>query len=120
MPTLTQTVQVEQTVSLTTKQQLALRKLLQKVELNRKKIKGLDAEVKEAVGSVEDILAELGVEELDFEGYKSKIVAGVRKKFDPELFVKKGGNLKLYNEAFVEVPVSAYVKVSVPSDKGDD
>lgn len=119
MPKLTQTVEVEQTLTLTTKQQLELRKQLQLVEKNRKKIKALDAEVKSAVGSVEDILADLGVEELEFEGFKTKIVAGVRKKFDPDLFVKKGGSLKTYNAAMVEVPVSAYVKVTPPGDKDE-
>lgn len=117
--TITQTIQVEQTVKLTPKQQVALRKELQAIQLRRKKIKQLESENKSSVGVVEDVLADLGVEELEFEGFRSKIIAGTRKAFDKELFVRKGGSLKIYNEAFVEAPVAAYVKVTAPSEKDE-
>lgn len=72
-------------------------------------------------GKVEDIMADAGEEALALDGYRCKIVAGTRKKFNPKKFVAKGGNLKIYNAAMEEKPIAAYVKVSVPGDKeGDD
>lgn len=117
---ITQTVAVEQKLTISPKQQLTLRKHLQNVQMKRKKIKELEKDVKASIGEVEDVLADLGAEELEFEGFKTKIVAGVRKKFNAEKFVKKGGNLAIYQAAMDELPVAAYVKVTPPGEKDDD
>ncbi len=115
--TVTQTVTVEQKLTISPKQQLTLRKHQLSIQRQRKKVKEAEADIEKSVGEVEDILAELGVEELEFEGFRSKIVAGTRSVFDPDLFVKKGGNLAIYNAAKVDKPVKAYVKVTPPSEK---
>ncbi len=117
---ITQTVAVEQKLTISPKQQLTLRKHLQNVQMKRKKIKEWKADIDASVGQVEDILADLGAEELEFEGFKTKIVAGVRKKFNAEKFVKKGGNLAVYLAAMDELPVAAYVKVTPPGETDDD
>ena len=114
--TITQTVQTTQTVQLTAQQTTRLRQSLHRYQMLQAKIKALEAEKKAANGTVEDIMAEVNVETLDFEGFKTSIVAGTRKSFDPELFVRKGGDLAVYQAAMVEKPVAAYVKVNCPKE----
>lgn len=111
---------VEATLELTPQQSTKLRKHFRQYALLAQKRKALEAQMDTEKGGVEDVLAEVGVEALAQDGFKAKIVAGVRKKFDPKRFVAKGGKLKIYNDSMVEVPVKAYVKISAPGDKEEE
>lgn len=70
--------------------------------------------------TVEDIQTEVGESTLDLEGFKSTIVAPMRKKLDKKKFVALGGKLDLLEKATVETPGKAYVKITPPGGKDEE
>ena len=70
---------------------------------------------------VEGIQTELGESSIDIDGYKSTIVAPIRKVLDKKKFIALGGNLDIYEAAMIDTPSKAYAKITAPgTTNGDD
>ena len=69
---------------------------------------------------VEGIQTELGESSIDIDGYKSTIVAPIRKVLDKKKFIALGGNLDIYEAAMVDTPSRAYAKISAPGVTNSD
>jgi hypothetical protein len=81
------------------------------------------ADIKKKMNSLkedfEEVLAEAGVDTLDMDGNKTSIVAPIRKKFNPKLFIANGGDLDIYESALEDKRSKAYVKVTIAGEKDD-
>ena len=76
---------------------------------------------KKQSGIVEGIQTELGESSIDIDGYKSTIVAPIRKVLDRKRFVALGGNLDILDQAMIDTPSKAYAKITAPgATNGDD
>lgn len=115
-------------VTATTTHQLMLKPTLKKklltalrtyVELGLQK-KAIEFARSKQSKIVEEIQVELGESSLDIEGFKSTIVAPIRKVFDKKLFVALGGNLDLYERAMVATPGTPYMKITPPGNGHED
>ena len=62
---------------------------------------------------------ETGEMSLSLEGFTTTLVAPVRKKFNPKVFVREGGDMAVYNAAMEDVPSKPYEKVTCPGGKDD-
>ena len=69
---------------------------------------------------VEEIQTELGESSIDIDGYKSTIVAPIRKVLDRKRFVALGGNLDILDQAMIDTPSKAYPKITAPGAADDD
>jgi hypothetical protein len=111
------TTTVTEQVKITPKQKVQLRKSLKLyAELHLAEKVAAQAK-KKAVAEIRRIREEIGVEALEFEGYKATNVPNLRDFFDKQEFVNLGGVLEYYNNAIRKKPGTAYEKVSVPGAK---
>lgn len=69
---------------------------------------------------IEGVLDELGESSIAIEGYKSTLVAPVRKKLDPKRLVALGVSTDVIAKATTETPGKPYVKVTVPGEKTEE
>ena len=69
---------------------------------------------------VEGIQTELGESSIDIDGYKSTIVAPIRKVLDRKRFVALGGNLDILDKAMIDTPSKAYPKITAPGEVKED
>ena len=63
---------------------------------------------------VEGIQTELGESSIAIDGYKSTIVAPIRKVLDRKRFVALGGDLEMLDKAMIDTPSKAYPKITAP------
>mgnify|MGYP001583975760 CR=1 FL=1 len=123
MPTMTTAVTATTTHQLVIAPQLK-RKLLLALKTYTElaaQAKVLALAKKKQSGIVEGIQTELGESSIDIDGYKSTIVAPIRKVFDKKKFITLGGNLDIYEAAMVDTPRRAYAKITAPgATNGDD
>mgnify|MGYP001573967162 FL=1 len=118
MPTLAATA----SVTATTTHQLKLApQLKRKLLLALKTYTELAAQAKvlalakkKQSGIVEEIQTELGESSIDIDGYKSTIVAPIRKVLDRKRFVALGGDLAILDQAMIDTPSKAYPKITAP------
>ena len=68
---------------------------------------------------VEGIQTELGESSIDIDGYKSTIVAPIRKVLDRKRFVALGGDLDILDKAMIDTPSKAYAKITPPGKDHD-
>jgi hypothetical protein len=119
---------IQQTVTATTTQEIVLKpSVRQKLQLKFKTYAQLKAQrdaidekldaLKGDIGAIRDSTGEMSIE---LDGFKTTLVAGSRKTFDPKRFVAAGGDLDIYNQAIVEKPNRPYEKVTVPGPKKDE
>jgi len=73
-------------------------------------------------GVIAGLRDETGEQSLEIDGFRTTLVAPIRKKFSPKRFVANGGDLAIYNASIDEVPSRPYEKVSLPGakDEGDE
>ena len=69
---------------------------------------------------VEEIQADLGESSIDIDGYKSTIVAAIRKVLDRKRFVALGGDLDILDKAMIDTPSKAYLKITAPGAVDDE
>ena len=69
---------------------------------------------------VEGIQTELGESSINIDGYKSTIVAPIRKVLDRKRFVALGGDLGVLDQAMIDTPSKAYPKITAPGAADDD
>lgn len=114
-------------VTATTAHQLVLKPTLKKklllalrtyVELGAQK-KAIELARSKQSKIVEDIQVELGESSLDIEGFKSTIVAPIRKVLDQKQFVALGGNLDILDAAMIPTPGKSYMKITPPGGNGE-
>lgn len=119
---------VKQTVIATTTQEIRLApKVRQRLLMELRVYKELKAQRdaidsamekhKGVIGAIRDDTGEMS---LSIEGFKTTLVAGSRKKFDPKKFVTLGGDLDTYNAAVTEKLNKPYEKITCPGDKETD
>ena len=115
------------TVTTTTVEQVKLtpwlkvrlrRALLTYAELHLQEKVAMLAKTKQ-VAEIRAVREEIGVEGLEFEGFKATNVPNLRDFFDKQRFVELGGSLETYNNAVVKKPGKAYEKITVPGEKND-
>ncbi len=82
--------------------------------------KAIDEKMAGCRGVVEEIQIELEESSIELEGFKSTLVAPIRKVFDRKKFVRLGGDLAIYESAQVSAPGKAYVKITAPGTKSED
>lgn len=68
--------------------------------------------------TITELQEESGAESVEVDGFKATLVAPIRKQFDRKAYAASGGDLKLYDNAMVDVTSRPYVKISLP--KGDE
>ena len=113
----TVTTTTTEQIKLTPKQKVRLRRALQTyAELHMQEKVAKLAKAKQ-VAEVRAVREEIGVEGLEFEGFKTTNVPNLRDFFDKQRFVELGGSLETYNNAVVKKPGKAYEKVTCPGDK---
>lgn len=121
MPRLATTVTTTTTteLTLTPKQKIQLRKALRLyAELHlQEKVARLAKE--KAVADVRRLREEIGVEALEFEGFKTANVPNLRDYFDKEKFVELGGSMETYNNAVMKKPGKQYERVTAPGSKDE-
>lgn len=104
-------------VLLTTKQRHKLLqelKIYQELKQQRDAIELAMEKHKTAIGAIRD---ETGEMSLSVDGFKTTLVAGSRKKFDPKKYVTLGGDLDLYNRSVKTTPVKPFEKITCPGEK---
>lgn len=119
---------IEQTATVTTTEEVRLApKLRQKLMTELRTYESLTGQIKvlEAArnkhkAAVDAIRDEIGEQSIKLAGYTVTLCAPTRKKFNEKRFVSSGGDLKLYQNAFDEVPVKAYTRISLPGEKADE
>lgn len=121
MPKMQQTVTATTTQEITIAPKLRL-KLLTKFKLYEQQKLLLDS-VQEKLDAIKAEIAEIrdetGETSLELDGYKTTLVAGERKKFNPKKFIAAGGDLAIYQQA-IEIKLNKpYEKVSGPWSKRD-
>lgn len=118
MPSITATTTHQITITPAVKRQL-LKELRLWAELHQQEKAIKLAKTKHAK-AVEAIQTELGESSVDLEGFKSTIVAPIRKKFDKIKYVQLGGKLDIYDGAMVDTPGKAYLKITPPGAGDED
>jgi transposase len=78
----------------------------------------LDFAMKQHREQVEAVLAESGETSLALEGYKTTLIAPVRKQLDQKKLLALGVSMDIIQAATVEVATTPYIKITVPG--GDD
>jgi hypothetical protein len=119
---------LQATVTTTTKQEVTL-KPVQKVKLRKalkvwaelnQQAKALKAALAKQGDLVEAVRAEVGADKFAFESFKITRVKGHQTFFDKEQFVRKGGDLSLYNECQDTKPKKEYTKITAPGEKEEE
>lgn len=124
MPKLQQTVTATTTTEISLAPQIR-RKLLTELrtyaQLHEQK-KALELAMDKIKAKVAAIRDDTGEQSLKLEGFTTTLVAPTRKKFNPKIFVKLGGDLELYNQAVEETLTKSYEKITCPgsSDEEDE
>ncbi len=119
---------IKQTVTVSTTQELVLApkvrrqllmelKVYQELKAQRDAIELAMDKHKAAIGAIRD---ETGEMSLEIDGFKTTLVAGSRKKFNPKKYVTLGGDLDLYNQAVEEKPTKPFEKITCPGEKDAD
>ena len=80
----------------------------------------LEQSMKNYRGDIEQIMVEAGEERIEVDGFKTTMIAPVRKKLDPKRLVALGVSMDIIAQATVEEPGTPYVKVSLPGGKDDE
>ena len=114
--TATTTHQIKLSPSIKTKLLTALRTY---VELAAQK-KVIEHAQKLLRKTIEAIQVEVGESSLEIDGFKSTIVAPIRKTLDKKRFVALGGDLDILERSYVEQPGTSYVKITSPTGSNDD
>lgn len=119
MPKLQQTVvaTTTQTIKLAPKVAAKLRAEFKVyAELHAQK-KAIEAKMDEHKLVIAEIRDDTGEGSIELDGFKTTLVAPVRKKFNPKKFVMNGGDLAIYNQSIEEKPSKAYERITIPGDK---
>ena len=116
MPALTATVTTTETITLQPSIRKRLLLALRTYTGLKDQEKALDLAKKKQRGIVQEVLEEVGETSLKLDGYTATMVAPSKKVLDRKLFVQLGGDLALLDAAYVEAPVTPYVKISVGKD----
>jgi hypothetical protein len=122
MPKQQQTVTATTTMEITLAPQIR-RKLLTELRTYaqlHEQHKALELAMDKIKGKVAAIRDETGEQSLKLEGFTTTLVAPVRKKFNPKIYVKLGGDLELYNQAIEETLTKPYEKITCPGSKDED
>ncbi len=118
-PSLTATATVTKTVALSTELKRHYLTVLEHYADLKAQRDTLDREMKSLKESVETILADTGEESLAIDGYKSVMVAPVRKVLDPKRLITLGVDPGVIAQATVEVATTPYLKITVPGAKDE-
>lgn len=116
MPKLSPTVTVSTTKEVRLEPKLR-RKLLLELRTYQTLKQTLDAtqaamdKHKATIAELRDSTGEMSIE---IEGFKTTMVAPIRKVFDPKEFVANGGDLQIYNNSIKDVPSKPYEKITMP------
>lgn len=78
-----------------------------------------DEKMKKARTRTEEIMETAGETALEVEGYKTTLVAPVRRTLSVERLLKKGVSIDVINACYEETPGTPYVKIHVPGQKAD-
>ncbi len=114
MPGLSLQGTVEQTAQLTTAQQVKLRKDLKlKAQLDQQ-IKELEAKKKSAVGRIDAVREEAGLDSFELDGFTVTLVAPVREVLDQKKLIALGCKVEWLQKATEKVPSTPYTKVTAP------
>lgn len=120
MPKLSVTTTVTQQAKLTP----ALKKeLLTKMQEHAKLHvveKNAKAGKKKIAGRVEEIMEVAGETMLEVNGFKSTLIAPVKKSLNIKKLIAKGVSLDLINSCYDETPGTAYVKITAPGASDDE
>lgn len=122
MPKLAQTVTATTTQEITLAPQVR-RKLLNEFRLYaelKSQAKALELAMDKHKAAIAAIRNETGEMSLALDGFKTTLVAGERKKFDPKKFVLLGGDLDVYNGAVKKTPIAPFEKITTPGEKDDE
>jgi hypothetical protein len=82
--------------------------------------KMIEADMDKLKAEVGILRNETGEQSIEIDGFRVTLVAPTRKKFNPKLYVKLGGDLDIYNQANEETLVAPYEKISLPSSGTED
>lgn len=88
----------------------SLKQTLDATQAAMDKHKAVIAELRDATGEMS----------LEIEGFKTTMVAPIRKVFDPKEFVANGGDLQIYNNSMKDVPSKPYEKITLPGTKQEE
>lgn len=83
----------------------------------------LDAAMKLNRVEVEEIMEKVGETSIAVDGFKTTLIAPIKRRLDPKKLVKLGVSMDTINAATVETSGTPYVKITVPGAKaveGDD
>lgn len=122
MPKLSANVTVSTTKEVRIEPRLR-RKLLQELRTYQSLKQTLDAtqaamdKIKATVSEIRDSTGEMS---LELEGFKTTLVAPIRKVFDPKEFVANGGDMQIYNNSIKDVPSKPYEKITMPGSKQEE
>jgi hypothetical protein len=105
---------VEQTVTLTTAQQIKLRKELREYAKLSVQIKELEAKKKAANAKIAEVREEAGLDTFELDGFSVTLVAPVREVLDHKKLIALGCKLEWLEKATVLTPTAAYTKVTAP------
>lgn len=119
---------LSQTVTTTTTKVVKLTPALKKkllVELKtytslRDQKKALELAMKKHSGTVEEIMETAGEASLEVDGFKTTLIAPVKKKLDPKRLVTLGVSTETIAKATTETPGTPYVKISKAGEKSED
>lgn len=116
----TVTTTTTQEIKLTPKQKVTLRQALKLFAEQHAIEKAAKAAKAKATAEVRAVREALGVDKLEFEGFKMGNVPNLRDFFDKQKFVELGGSIETYNNAVVKKPGKQYEKITCPGDKDDE
>ncbi len=116
MPSVSPAVVTTHEIKLDNKVKRQLLTRLHLYEELRQQKKAIELAMDKCKGEVEDLRDQTGEQTLMVEGFTVTLVAPIRKKFDPQLFVQNGGSIELYNQSHIEVTSRAYTKITVPGE----
>jgi hypothetical protein len=105
---------VEQSVQLTTAQQVKLRKELKLKAQYDREIKALEAKKKAAVAAISVIREESGLDTFELDGFTVTLVAPVREVLDHKALIALGCKVEWIEKATKLVPTEPYTKVTAP------
>lgn len=109
----TQTVTVEQELTIKPKMRQELRTQLTAWQELKNELDRIKEALAERTNEITAIREDLGVNSLEFECYKITYVTGTTSTFDKQEFVRRGGDLALYNACHHSRPKKPYTLITV-------
>lgn len=120
MPKLSVTATVTQQVKLTPKLKRELKTQCQEYAALHVTEKTAKAAKKVINGRVEEIMEIAGETMLEVDGFKTTLVAPVKRSLNIKKLIAKGVSIDTINDCYDETPGTAYVKISAPGQKDED